>query len=107
MKNQRRWVALGGVTVVMLLLLWWAVSKHAVCPLIDPPPGPCTQEARVLPATVGLILTLVVTLATGLLLAFARPSVQARAYPIGVVVIAVSGVVFMLVTLFSAGFSLP
>jgi hypothetical protein len=102
-----RWVVLADVAAIVLLLLWWAVSKGAVCAATYPAQGSCTQGLRVLPAAIGLIVTLVLTLTMGLLLAFARPSVRASAYPLGVVLIAVSGVIFTLVTLFSAEFSLP
>jgi hypothetical protein len=102
-----RWVVLGGVALVVLLLLWWAASKGAVCAAIYPAPGSCSQAARVLPATIGLVVTLMLTVATGLLLVFARPRVRESTYPLGVVLIVVSGVIFTLVTLFSAGFSLP
>lgn len=103
----RAWLLLGIVTAAVLLLLWWAVNKPAVCTLVDPPQGPCDQELRVLPATIGLIVVLALAAATVLAGLLAPRRIRRSAVTIGAVLLGITGCVFVLLTLFATGFSLP
>jgi hypothetical protein len=103
---------LGAVTALALLLMLWAVSKPAICAAVDPPMGSCSQQSRILPATIGALVVLVLAAATVLLALRSRGRREgvSRAEGIvagGTMLIAVVGIVFVIVVLFSAGFSLP
>ncbi len=102
-----RWVALAVTAGVVWLLLWWAMSKPAVCAIDSPTMRACSQEARSAPALIGWIVTIALALLTAAGMVFTPPRFRLTVCLIGVVALAASGVVFVVLTLFSAGFSIP
>lgn len=106
----RHWILLGVVTIVALLLLWGAASMPAICAAVDPPMGSCTQEARVLPATIGALVIVGLAVVTALVARLSRRrrvegvSRSEGIIALGTMAIGVVGVVAVIVVLFSAGF---
>ena len=101
-------VLLGTVTVAALLLLVWAAGHPAVCAA----DGPCDQGARFLPAALGAGLVVVLALGTAVLAHRHRRHVtdgvrrSEGIIALGAALIAVVGILFVILTLFSAGFAL-
>lgn len=104
----RAWVLLGIVTVAVLLLLAWAARMPAVCATAVP----CSQDARVLPSVLGSIFVAALAVGTAALAHHSRGRVTEGVrrsdgiVAVGTAVIGAVGIVFVVLTLFSAGFAL-
>lgn len=107
----RSWVVLGAVTGGALALLLWAAGKPAICAAVSSPTESCTQASRLLPAVVGVIVVVGLAAATAAI-ALRSPGRRDGVHrsegviALGSIVIGAVGIVFAVVTLFSAGFAL-
>ena len=104
----RAWVVLGIVTSAALLLLAWAARMPAICAT----GAACSQQARVLPSVLGAILVAALAVGTVVLAHRSRGRVTEGVrrsdgiIALGTTFIVVAGIVFVVLTLFSAGFAL-
>lgn len=105
----RSWALLAVVTGVALVLLVGAAGAPAIC--AASPTGSCTREARMLPAVIGAVVVLLLA-ALSAVVALRSPQRREGVHRVdgvialGSAAIGVVGIVFVTVTLFSAGIAL-
>lgn len=104
----RDWVLLAVVTGTTLLLLGWAVSLPAVCAVA----GPCDQGARVVPSAIGAAIVTLLAVGTAVIAYRTRGRTTEGVrrsegiIAIGTAAVAGCGILFLVLTLFSAGVAL-
>ncbi|WP_167047117.1 hypothetical protein [Salinibacterium sp. ZJ454] len=96
------WV-LVATSLVLLVLLFWAGSRSAVCAIAL---RGCTTENRVALASAGALVVVIMAVITWLVSLPLRPDRSRLTLSTGTVLTAVVGVGFAAAALFSAGFAL-
>ncbi|WP_166879180.1 hypothetical protein [Salinibacterium sp. ZJ450] len=97
-----RWV-LFATSLVLLVLLFWAGSRSAVCAAAL---GSCATDNRVALASAGALVVVIMAVITWLVSLPLRPDKRRLTLSAGTVLTAVVGVGFAAASLFSAGFAL-